>query len=274
MAEKTAEKLFEKTRDALRRRLDSAQYISGITSNIFTSQRNAWLTYIFSRLIINAMSIETLIQSAVSAPVGAQALDHFSIASIGRTSIESALMALYISEPSLSDDEWNLRKSVIDLHDATNRYRMFKPMKGVAVSSNHQILLSTISDYKQVSSELKDKIRLNPAFARFEGEKRDKALNGGAVFVDGQREVVRESGWDISEHEHVQSYLSAFVHSHPVSFHRADRHEIDFKTISEPQYALCSAVLIWVEDALEKVQLRVELVFKDEIRERRFPRFF
>ncbi len=108
---------------------ENAVRISQALEGRSESQRNAWISYIHARLCANSVTLLLLLDRSVNQEPGYQLLDHFSVASIGRTAMEAGLMILYLSNPALSDDEWELRKAVIDLHDATNRYRMFKPVK-------------------------------------------------------------------------------------------------------------------------------------------------
>jgi predicted NBD/HSP70 family sugar kinase len=84
--------------------------------------------------------------------------------------------------------------------------------------------------YPRQKASLAEKIR---RFAKPLGLAQDAIAdltNGQKVFVDGARGAAREAGLDMNYFEFSQSYLSAFVHSHPVSFMRAEEHKISCST--------------------------------------------
>jgi hypothetical protein len=64
-----------------------------------------------------------------------------------------------------------------------------------------------------------------------------------AVFIGGARGAAREAGWNVDDFEFQQSYLSNWVHSHPVSFIRADEQKLSFSHPSEYQLNFCASVL-------------------------------
>ena len=85
----------------------------------------------------------------------------------------------------------------------------------------------------------------------------NKLTKGQMVFVDGARGAAREAGWDINEFDYVQSYLSAFVHSYPVSFMRADEHRISFSDPSDFQINFCEFAVRVAASTTELVERRM-----------------
>ena len=78
------------------------------------------------------------------------------------------------------------------------------------------------------------------------------------LFIDGVRGAVREAEWDVDFFDFNQSYLSAYVHSHPVSFMRADEHEVAFAGASKFQIEFCHYVLTMVAEYTQSVVHRMD----------------
>lgn len=156
---------------------------------------------------------------------GSAMLDHFSIASLVRTVIDASLMTMYISYPGLNRNAWNFRRYVLYLNDLTNRKRFLQ----VSDDFQHPFFVT----YPERKASVQEKIKQFSKTLRISEEKVTELLKGQTVFVEGARGAVREAGWDVKQYDFYQSYLSAFVHSHPVSFIRADEQQISF---SDPSY--------------------------------------
>ena len=50
-------------------------------------------------------------------------MDHFSLAALGRVAIDASLMTMYISDPKINLEEWDLRRKICRLHELFNRKR-------------------------------------------------------------------------------------------------------------------------------------------------------
>lgn len=202
-----------------------------------------WSSMIFVRVIQNCNSITTLISSTDRHQSQFGKLDHFSVASIARTGIEACLMIMYLTKLNLSEDELWLRKWILDLHDLTNRHRMFKHMSKVSDSAGLESVLdssSGLKEYELARSYITGKIVSSKIFLKLDKESRDRILSGQAVFINGLRGAVRESRIDVSLYDYVTSYLSAFVHSHPISFHRYVEKRYEQNNFDEYQRFLCA----------------------------------
>lgn len=155
--------------------------------------------------------------------------DHHSICALGRVCFDAGLMLHYISEPSLSIQEWNLRRKVLYLHDLSNRHRFLK-----AADKMNSGDLPPEPDDKWIKDGIVSDINFHLIELGIDAD--DRYTNGQMVFLSGVRGAVREAGWDLDEFEFQQVYLSNFVHSHPVSFMRAEEHRVDFATSSPAQF--------------------------------------
>lgn len=207
----------------------------------------------YAKAITHAMSIQLLCRNSARHFPEIGLLDHFSIGALTRTLVDASIMTLYLSEPELGEAEWDLRRHVLFLHDATNRKRFLKAM--------HKHAGTTMTS-SEVDARRKNKMKILSVIAQRGkdlglDEKRVVELSKGQlVFVDGARGAVREAGFDTNEFELVQVYLSNHVHSHPVSLLRQDT--ISFDEPTDFQIDFCGFCLEVASTYLNRANLRVD----------------
>jgi hypothetical protein len=192
---------------------------------------------VLAKLSAHLLSMERILQDR-SYSKKEKFLDHFSFATLGRAIIDACLMYMYISNKEFSLNIWNLRRHVLFLHDLTNRKRFLEAMGKVTPGEKPDFF----ANYKSIRDDLKKRIE---SFAIECGLPEDRALElakGNVVFVDGARGAVREAGWDPNKFEMEQTYFSAYVHSHPVSFLRMQDFQISFTNPSNFQIRFCQLV--------------------------------
>jgi hypothetical protein len=160
----------------------------------------------------------------------------------------------YLAEEGLSDEQWMLRKRVLDLHDCVNRHRSLK----VGYSEDRSEQSASIME------ELKDRIRSNEAFERLDSKKQEKLLSGHEKYVDGLRSAARTAGWNIEEFNAVYSYFSAHSHTDPMSFYRMDDNALDFLIPSDFQYDISTYALKMVKRTFEGAIERFRDLFPNE----------
>lgn len=207
--------------------------------NIHTGRQRRALA-VFSKFIVHNMAIRSMMSDYSNDPHSEALLDHFSCAVLARSSIDAALMTMYISEPRLSIKQWDFRRQLLYLHDINNRSRFLKPVRKQGMD------VPFFDTNDDVRRGVQEKIMsLGPSLL-YSQDKVAEYAKGFHLFVDGVRGAARESGWDIDEFEFNQAYLSAYVHSHPVSFMRFDEHDIKFGGASEFQLDFCRYLLTMV----------------------------
>lgn len=253
---------LEEGLDALEAATGSAVAASEASMGVVHTGRQNRALFLFARLIANNMSVMTLVHNAVTASKNVSLLDHFSVASLGRIAIDTTIMTLYISEPSLSLAQWNLRRHVLYLHDATNRKRFLE----AAVKAEGITSFDHLKGYEETKATLRSAIDRYGAEVGVPQERLDR-LKGGDVFVDGLRGAVREAGLNVDAWEHHNAYLSSFVHAHPVSFMRADEHAISFEEPSKFQRELCGYVMGTIASCTETVTARIKIFCGDVSRD-------
>lgn len=208
---------------------------------------------VYAKFISHNMSISALLARSFQMQIGDMFLDHFSVATLGRASIDAALMVMYITEPRLDLDSWNLRRHVLFLHDLCNRKRFLS-----AASKESGLRDAGLDGYEPSKARLRQQISIFANKLGYDEAKISEFQKGNLVFICGARSAAREAGWSAHRFEFFQSYFSAFVHSHPVSYMRADEHKISFQTPSDFQYDLCRYVLDAITSYSEDVIKRMD----------------
>ncbi len=85
-------------------------------------------SYVFTRMCIGAETIEHLLERGLGRKTPFT-LDHFSIAVLCRNIIEAGIMVCYLLEDNVSEQQWELRRKILDLHDVLVRLRLFKGLR-------------------------------------------------------------------------------------------------------------------------------------------------
>jgi len=234
---------------------------------VHTGRQNRAL-FTFAKLIAHCMSMLVIIDRYRGSQKGASLLDHFSLATLARAAIDASLMTMYISHPTLSQSDWNLRRHVLFLHDLTNRKRFLTSL--AAAEKEHgrdQPAPPFFENYKEVKADLQQKITSYAKALRFQPIQIAELVKGHVVYVNGSRGAVREADWSVNEYDFNQSYLSSFVHSHPTSFINAQKHQISFQDPSAYQINLCSVVCDFIAAYGEDVRLRMAVFTGSEDRD-------
>ncbi|MEJ6395603.1 hypothetical protein V8J82_20255 [Gymnodinialimonas sp. 2305UL16-5] len=230
---------FEASRAKLGEALEHAAGISGGAIGIEHTGRQNRSLMVFSKMIAHGMSIEAVLGPFPSDGHRGGFLNHFSLIALARTVYDAALMTLYVAHLSSTEDQWNLRRHVLYLHDLCNRKRFLKPLTKIEPA----VQPIDNSTYQRVRDDLTLKISL---YGRKLG-KNDKEISelctGQRVFVDGARGAARLVGWDLNAYDFKQAFFSNWVHSHPVSFLRANEQKISMVEASDHQLAVSALAL-------------------------------
>lgn len=250
-----SEDLYQTERDACEKALSAAVTASDAGIGLLEGWQGHWAAFLHARTIVNTMTIFDVIDAAVGSNGEARPLDHFSVASIARTAVEAALMMLYISDPSLSPEQWELRHLILQLHDTSHRSRMFRSREKSEIGNDVKQMRT---EYRLHIDRITSEILENPEFSNLTPEQQDRIIKSRDYYIGGIRNAVRMAGWDVAEYDFFESYFSAYIHSMPMSFFRAEQHQVEFSGISEFQFALCGTALALVGHALVSTTARME----------------
>lgn len=254
-AQQTPRDYFIEGSRAFGKTTQSAVKISESRIGVFHTGRQNRVLFLFAKAITHALSIELIQSNATALRPEVGLLDHFSIGALTRTLIDSCIMTLYLSEPSLSVAEWDLRRHVLFLHDLMNRRRFLSAMRKHAKQSAPP---NDESDFKQARKNIASVIRQRATKLALPENQIQELLKGQIVFLDGVRGAIREAKLDVNHFDFMHTYLSNQVHSHPVSYLRAEEQMISFETPSDFQFGFCGFCLEAGAQYLDAVTARVE----------------
>ncbi|MEO0893343.1 MAG: hypothetical protein AAFY35_12165 [Pseudomonadota bacterium] len=216
----------------------------------------------YAKTIAHAMSIQLLYRNSVKQKPEFGLLDHFSIATLTRTVVDASIMTLYLSEPSLSEAEWDLRRQVLFLHDASNRKRFLKAMHRHAGTT---FSAEEFDAHRQNKDQVLALIAQRGKELGLDESRIDELSKGQLVFMEGVRGAVREAGLDTNEFDFIHVYLSNHVHSHPLSLLRQEN--VSFEAPTDFQMGFCGFCLEAATVYLENVNSRVECFTGDIARD-------
>ena len=148
-------------------------------------------------------------------------------------------MTMYISDPNLNREQWDLRRQIFRLHELFNRKRFLTAWGTKDQTPN----LPFFETYEKRKVTLRARIDTLAKQLGYTSEQIEGFLKGQYVFIDGARGAAREAGWDMDAFDFHQAYLSNWVHSHPVSFLRFTEQGISFSHPSDYQINFCGTVL-------------------------------
>lgn len=239
--------IFEKT-------LNDAMRMSENRMGIVHTGRQNRVLISFAKTIAHATSIHLLYDSESVIRSQSGFLDHFSIGTLTRALIDTAIMTLYLSEPSLSLAEWDLRRHVLFRHDLANRKRFLTAMRK---NANETEPKSDQEEYKRAKAHIVSVIETRGNELSLSDARIEELSKGQIVFIDGVRGALREAGLDVDFFDFIHTYLSNYTHGHPVSYLRAHEHGISFDNPSDAQFGICALCLEAGAKFLEPVTDRV-----------------
>ena len=76
--------------------------------------------------------------------------------------MEVSALTQYLADPNMSFERWRLVKCAIDLHDATHRKRMFRPIAGDAPDKDIDPAAFTVDDTSAAPMTLEELRQLGP----------------------------------------------------------------------------------------------------------------
>lgn len=236
-----AEKEFEEKFDFVPRIFQHVYKLS-------VDPRRKWANLLFYRVTLIGNTLLFLCTPEVSEDrrpdQNLSLLDHSSIAAVARNLLEALLMFLYITEPAASDEEWALRRAVLELHDCTARYRMLKDL-GDGESDEAK-------EFRGKIDPLKSTISSNSSFQLLSSDRQKKLLTGQELYVGGLRAAVKAAGFDVDHFNATYAALSVHTHCAPASFFRSINNpdEPVFATPPEYTYIVSGVALEYATDPL------------------------
>jgi hypothetical protein len=206
-----------------REQMDILATLGGFANHVSMAQTglpaapNAHLaSMVFAKCCAHARSIGAIsLQSSM--------FDHHAIMALARMILEASTMVAYLLDP-VSSEEWELRHTVLRLHDTVARIKLLRGFEAPA------------DDLRTGRAQLKAELEENPVFQNLAEDRRKRLMSGEEMFVTGMRSVATKiMGWNESKFTGIYAYFSAHAHSAPMSFVRMADHKIDYFFPSETQ---------------------------------------
>jgi hypothetical protein len=193
--------------------VDKAQFISNRIGPHIASPRQGYGTWLWIRACVTSASMIRLFEPHIAG--NARYIDHASIAALSRALIENVATCIYLSDQSVSDDEWNARRLIMRLNDQINRASFLR-----------QIGQLPEAPPEKVVNEIRAELEANATFNTLPRNQRGKILNGSNMFLHGRHKTMLAFGWGDDITAGVYKYLSSHAHSTAMAFSRTEANRV------------------------------------------------
>lgn len=174
--------------------------------------RGFWASVLFTRLCNSTVSL--LVMTPKSRLSEDRRIDHWdfsAIASLIRNLLECYLAFFYLVVDPKNDGEYRFRLCLMQLHDCTSRIRMFRDFD----PNYHEL-----PDFKAQTDELRQRLSGLDQFSALPAKRQKQLLDGKRFLHVSQDELITRMNEDVAEFRGNYRFLSAHVHSLPLSFYR------------------------------------------------------
>lgn len=172
--------------------------------------RHFYASVLFTVLITRGISLLTLAPHTPWADKKIEHWDYASLAGIVRTMIELRVAFYYLCAEECSEDEWNCRWNLFNLHDCVSRIRMFD-----ALGDTEQV-----EGFKVHADELRARLTSNPFFNALDAKRHKKLLHGQTAYLFSLEEIAEKAGIAVNHFRWLYVLFSSHVHGLPMSFYR------------------------------------------------------
>ena len=171
--------------------------------------------------------------------------DYSSVSSLTRDLIECYLTFYYFCIDECSNEEWDARWHLMNLHDHMSRVKMFDTL-GVEYEDNEEA--------KEVRKEVIENLKTNKWFCKLPEKQQTHFLKGKHAFFKSQDEIVVASGSDVSYFRFQYIFTSNHTHSFPMSFYRMADGSRGCGVESRTEIEYTARCLDWVSEYLMKAK--------------------
>lgn len=140
--------------------------------------------------------------------------DYASIAGMTRSILEVRLAFFYLCAEQCSQEEWECRWNIFNLHDCTARIRLFEELASESADTD---------GFAAQAKELRDRLHLNTFFMNLPEKERRKFLHGANAYLYPLEDIASRAGIDVHTFRWLYKLLSSHVHGLPMSFYRMGR---------------------------------------------------
>jgi hypothetical protein len=232
--------------------LKQAHLIGNAVGNRNTDPLRIISSWLYLRICVTGKTIAEILEPQEHDYGSSRYLDHASIAILCRGLIENVAVLLYVGDANISEDEWECRRSLIDLHDFTNRSAFLTKIKADTAPESPEETLKL----------LRQRLEDNAFFQTLSTKRRQKLLEGQEMFVDGRHAAMLALGWGDDLTRGLYKYLSNQAHTLAMSFHRTAENEL-YKNDSAGSRVVAAFSLTFTRRALGAAALHIIELFPD-----------
>lgn len=189
---------------------------------------------LFTQMIAKCVSLLMLAPHSSWAEKKIEFWDYSSMTGIARTLIELRIAFFYLCVEQCSENEWQFRRNLFNLHDCSSRIRMFEALGNK----------SQVDSLREAAEDLKSRLISNPFFDTIEQNRRKRLLHGQTAYLFSLEVLAERAGIELGMFRWLYVLFSSHVHALPMSFYRIGRDGDDrgkgLPSPSEESYsALC-----------------------------------
>jgi len=174
------------------------------------TSRHFYASVLFTLMITKCVSLLMLAPHTPWADKKIEHWDYSSMTGIARTIIELRIAFYYLCVDQCSEDEWQFRWNLFNLHDCTSRIRMFEVLEDE----------SQVEALREAAEELRSRLVANPFFVTIDKKLHKRLLHGQTAYLLPLEVIAERAGIDLRAFRWLYVLFSSHVHSLPMSFYR------------------------------------------------------
>lgn len=174
------------------------------------TSKHFYASVLFTALITRGVSLAQFMPFTPWVEKRIEHWDYASAAGITRTMLELRVAFYYLCVDSCTDDEWNCRWNLFNLHDCVSRIRLFSAVQN----------LEQVAAFEAHATELRQRLKTNPFFLSLQAGQQRKLLNGQTAYLMSLEDIAERTGIEKSTFRWLYVLFSSHVHGLPMSFYR------------------------------------------------------
>jgi hypothetical protein len=215
------------------------------------TSRHYYASVLFMAMITRGVSLAIAAPHTPWATKRVEHWDYSTATGIVRTMLELRFAFHYLCVDPCSDEEWNCRWNVFNLHDCTTRRKLFEARETDP---------DQVRGFEQQAEELRERLRSNSHFVALPKKQRDKFLKGQTAYLFALEDIGEKAGVERSLFRWLFILFSSHVHGLPMSYYRIGTGEDERgrglpSTIEENYTCLCLSfagqLLVYTHDEME-----------------------
>ncbi|WP_198031350.1 DUF5677 domain-containing protein [Mesorhizobium sp. LSJC255A00] len=175
------------------------------------STKHFFASVLFTALLTRGTSLLCLAPLSPWADKKIEHWDYASLAGMVRSMIELRIAFHYLCVEQCSDEEWDCRWNLFNLHDCVSRIRMFESLGNDP---------EQLGRFEIQANELRERLKSNSFFRDLDPKRHKKLLHGQTAYLYPLEEMADRAGLPTSTFRWLYVLLSAHVHGLPMSYYR------------------------------------------------------